>query len=253
MSLDIWKECNGSLHITSLSDTAWRMVESQEGTSTRKLVNSISEQILLEEMIEEIKPSIPTDFSGLHPLLYTPFRYPPLLYGSRFGKSHERAIWYGSKELKTAMAETAFYRLNFLNASEAAFGVITMNFTAFSVDIQAEQAIKLIDPPFSQFTNIIASPVDYSDSQKLGAAMREAGVDAFNYQSARDETGVNIALFTPTALASKKPKATSFQSWQCVTDHRSVEFVRTSAIEASAFIFSSDMFLINGKLPFPAI
>jgi len=251
--INIWEKCNGKKHITSLSETAWRIVESQENSSTRKLVNSLDEQILLENMIEEIKPSIPAECSDLHPLLYTPFRYPPLSHGSRFGRRHERSLWYGSQKLTTAMAELAFYRFNFLNASEAGYGVVVTQLTAFIAQIKTDNAIKLMEEPFLQSTNNISSPVDYSASQVLGTAMRECGIQAFNYQSARDpETGVNIGIFTSSAFAKKQPERNSFQSWQCVADHRSVEFLRTSAFEIDAFNFSIDMFLVNGELPFPA-
>ncbi|MCV6615090.1 MAG: RES family NAD+ phosphorylase [Cellvibrionaceae bacterium] len=37
----------------------------------------------------------------------TPFRYPPLAYGSRFGSTLERGIFYASQELATAFAESA--------------------------------------------------------------------------------------------------------------------------------------------------
>lgn len=252
--MNIWKKCDGEKHITSLNEIAWRIVESQENSSTRKLVNSLDEQILLEHMIEEVKPPIPADCLDLHPLLYTPFRYPPLRHGSRFGKRHERSLWYCSRKLKTAMAELAFYRFNFLSASEASYGVVVTQLTAFSVQIKEENAINITNEPFLKFSDTISSPVDYSASQELGTAMREDGVKAFNYMSARDpELGVNIGLFAPSAFAKKQPEKNSFQSWQCVTDHRVVEFLRTNAIETEASNFSIDMFLVNGELPFPAI
>jgi hypothetical protein len=252
--INIWKKCDGKKYITFLSETVWRIVESQENSSSRKLVNSLDEQILLEHMIEEAKPPIPADCLYLHPLLYTPFRYQPLRNGSRFGRRHERSLWYGSQKLKTAMAELAFYRFNFLSASEASYGVVVTQLTAFSVQIKTEHAIKLIEEPFAKFTDTISSPINYSASQKLGMAMREDGVKAFNYMSARySGSGINIGLFTPSAFANKQPERNSFQSWQCVADHRVVEFLRTSAIEIDASNFSIDMFLINGELPFPAM
>lgn len=252
--MSIWKECNGKAHISSLNETAWRIVESQENSSTRKLVNTLDEQILLEHMIEEVKPPFLQEFRGYHPLLYTPFRYPPLKHGSRFGGRHERSLWYGSQKLKTAMAELAFYRLNFLSASDASLGVVVAQYTAFSVHVNAGLAIKLAEQPFLKFVDTISSPVNYSASQELGTAMRENGIEAFNFKSARDpETGVNIGLFSPSALARKQPESQSFQSWQCVADHRVVEFLRTSAIETDAATFSIDIFMINGKLPFTAM
>ncbi len=253
MSLNIWQECDGKRYVTPLNEKVWRIVEAQERVSTRKLVNSLDEQILLEQMIEEVKPMVPADCDGLHQLLFTPFRYPPLLHGSRFGRRHERCLWYGSRELKTAMLETAFYRFNFFDGCEANFGVVATQLTAFASLIRTDSAAILLDEPFSKFSKIISSPVDYKASQELGSCMREAGINAFNYYSARDpDAGVNIALFTPSAFENKMPVSDSFQSWQCITDHRVVEFMRTSAIKNEVLRFSLDMFLVDGRLPFPA-
>lgn len=254
MALNIWHECDGKNQITTLNEFVWRIVESQDSASTRKLVNSLDEQILLEQMIDEVKPPVSLHCSKLHPLLYTSFRYPPLRHGSRFGRKHEPSLWYGSKSLKTAMAELAFYRLNFIRASEAQLGVVLTQFTAFSTHINAVKAILLTDDPFSNYKEMISSPVDYSAGQELGTVMRDEGVDGFNYFSARDpEVGVNIGVFTPEAFARKLPEANSFQSWQCIADHRVVEFLRTNAIEVQTMNFSIDAFLVNGILPFPAM
>lgn len=253
MLTDIWRKCNGEDHITSLSDTAWRIVEAQDITATRKLVDSLEEQALLEELIESSKPALAKKLMELHPLLYTPFRYPPLKHGSRFGKRSEHSLWYGSLELSTAMAEKAFYQFNFLKASKAQYGVIEVPLTAFSIQIKTDRGIKLIDHPFSEYTKIISSPLSYERSQALGTAMRNANIQAFNYQSARIfHQGSNIALFTPKPFLHKKPNSKSFQSWQCIANNNLIEFIRSSAITAEHQSFSIDSFLVNGELPFPA-
>ena len=88
MPSSIWTRCAGRSSLRPLSGRAWRVVESQHLFSTRKLVDSDAEQALLEELIEEVKP--PTGVpAGLHYLLFTPFRYPPLRHGSRFGTRAE--------------------------------------------------------------------------------------------------------------------------------------------------------------------
>src|SRR5207253_10794125 len=67
-----------------------RVVEAQFRNSTRKLVDSDDEQRALEELLDaKAKLSVPAGFEGLHYLLYTPFRHPPLRHGSRFGRSEE--------------------------------------------------------------------------------------------------------------------------------------------------------------------
>src|SRR3990167_11008373 len=97
MTINIWKECNGETHMTSLSTTAWQLVEAQHKIATRKLVDSLDEQAILEELIDTSKPPVPTLYLNLHPLLRTAFRYPPLKHGSRFGTFVENSIWYGSR------------------------------------------------------------------------------------------------------------------------------------------------------------
>src|SRR5215207_11623139 len=101
MSSSIWTRCAGDSEIRALHVSPWRVVEAQHQVSTRKLVDSAEEQALLEEMIDSVKPPDVTN-GRMHYLLFTPFRYPPLPHGSRFGRRTERGIWYGSLDLRTA-------------------------------------------------------------------------------------------------------------------------------------------------------
>lgn len=254
MSRNLWNECRGSEHVKLLQTQAWRLVEAQHITSTRKLVETLDEQILLEEMIDDMKPVLPEGYAVYHPLLYTPFRYPPLQYGSRFGKYYESGIWYGSLEQATSMAEKAFYQFNFLRASPKDLGMVTTSLTLFSINVFTENGIDLIRSDFYSYVNEISSPVVYEKSQELGSIMRSVNVEAFIYQSARDAAGkLNIGVFTPFAFKQKKPDAKSLQSWQCMADQHTVEFVRSSAIAPESFSFPLQQFLVNGRLPFPAI
>ena len=104
MSSSIWTECGGASELRPLRLEPWRVVEGQHQISTRKLVETDAEQGLLEELIDAVKPP---DLAGrrLHYLLSTPFRYPPLRHGSRFGARHDRGVWYGSETLEGAFAE----------------------------------------------------------------------------------------------------------------------------------------------------
>src|SRR5207245_1032206 len=99
-------------------------VEAQHQVSTRKLVDTLEEQALLEELIDRAKP--PDSTRGrLHYLLSTPFRYPPLRHGSRFATRQERSLWYGSETRRTAFAEVAYYRLVFLEGTRADLGAVS--------------------------------------------------------------------------------------------------------------------------------
>lgn len=251
---DLWTTCQGQQYITSLQETAWRLIEAQHVFATRKLVDSAYEQEILEEIIETVKPTFfGREFAGLHPLLYTPFRYPPLKYGSRFGKYTERALWYGSLNLTTAMAEKAFYTFNFIRASKASFGIIELHLTAFSAIIKTEKGLLLTEKPFAEYTKRISSPSQYEESQTLGSSMRYAKVEAFSYHSARDpQNKINIAAFTPHVFLNKKPISHSFQTWNCIINHQTAEFRRTSAIHSAIHIFTLESFLHKGVLPFPA-
>ncbi len=136
MAKNILQQCKGVQHLISLSISAWRIVEAQHLTSTRKLVDSLEEQQLLEEMLESNKPPLKKEALDLHYLLATPFRYPPLKNGPRFGTRFGSSFWYGSLELNTALAETAFYRFNFLRASLAEFGNVVTRHTSFVARIK---------------------------------------------------------------------------------------------------------------------
>ena len=118
MPSNIWTRCGGRSNLRRLAGRAWRVVESQHLFSTRKLVDSDEEQRLLEQLIEDVKPPSGAP-PGLHWLLSTPFRYPPLRHGSRFGTRAERGIWYGSRTRATAFAEKAYYLLLFLAGTSA--------------------------------------------------------------------------------------------------------------------------------------
>ena len=253
MVADIWTLCHGPKHISLIKATAWRIVETQEQMATRQLVDTLEEQIILEELLEAGKPAVPESYITYHPLLYTPFRYPPLKHGSRFGKKTEPALWYGSLVLSTAFAEKAFYLFNFLNASTAVLGMVAPQFTGFSVQVQSKKGVQLTSVAFANYTSLISKPTSYQASQLLGSAMRHAGVEAFTYGSAREkQKGTNIGLFTPHAFLHKTPNAASFQSWQCIATTELIEFSRISAMASETMRFTVSQFRVGKILPFPA-
>lgn len=222
--------------------------------STRKLVDSDEEQQILEEEIDRVKPPIPygAEFRGIHYLLFTPFRYPPLRHGSRFGTRQQRSLWYGSEEITTVQAEVAYYRLLFFAGSSATFENTELRLTAFTVSVFSKAGIDLTAIPFSKFKNHISSKTDYSSSQKLGLEMRNDGVEVFYYVSARDrKKGVNVALFTPKAFRSKSPIVS--QTWVCIAGSNRVEFARSDLLIYEHKVFKKTDFEVGGKLPTPPI
>ncbi len=221
--------------------------------ATRKLVGSLEEQELLEDLIERGKPQAPPgeEFRRLHYLLSTPFRYPPLRHGSRFATRFERSLWYGSRDLRAAFAEAAYYRLLFLEGTTAELPRLEVGLTAFRARVRTGRGIDLTAEPFRRHEARISSPVSYGDSQALGAAMRAAGVEAIRYHSARDrEGGVNLALFTPRAFAAKKPEEP--ETWHCVASRAGVEFLAAGLFEKRRFEFPRGDFEVERRLPAPA-
>jgi hypothetical protein len=226
------------------------VVEAQHRVSTRKLVDTLEEQALLEELIEGGKPP-PAGGPRLHYLLATPFRYPPLRHGSRFGARHDPGIWYGAERRRTAFAEVAYYRFVFLEGTAADLGTLTTPLTAFRARVRTERGIDLLAPPFEPFRATIASPVDYAESQALGRSMRAAAVEAFRYPAARDpEGGVGVGVFEPRAFRSPRPHG--FETWVCTATRERVELVEQDYLRVSTFTFERQAFLVGGTLPAPA-
>src|SRR6478735_9941907 len=182
MSVPIWTQCGGKSKLSRLSLSAWRIVEDQSRCSTMKLTANSAEQAILEDILEERKPTFPYPpyEKTLHYLLWTPFRYPPLRNGSRFGTRLDISIWYGSAAIETALAEKAYYRFVFHEGMTVPFQDSLENkYTAFSATIEAKQAIDLGGKAFADYTAILESKIDYHDTQQIGGAMRADGVDAF--------------------------------------------------------------------------
>src|SRR5438067_1217618 len=151
----IWTRCAGTSELRALRLSPWRAVEAQHQVSTRKLVDTAEEQMLLEELIDRAKPPDMTR-GKLHYLLATPFRYPPLRHGSRFGRRHERGIWYGSETRRTMFAEVAYYRFVFLAGTRADLGALTTQLTAFTVRAHSARGIDLVSAPFDAHRRTIS-------------------------------------------------------------------------------------------------
>ncbi len=252
---ELWAACAPALEPVRLRRSFYRVVESQEQVATNSLVDDLREQNALEQMLEQTKPALRAGTEKLHYLLATPFRYPPLRHGSRFGARHEPSLLYGALQKRTAFAETAYYRLLFWHGMRTPPGhkLVTQH-TVFSASCNTEKGLRLEQPPCQQFETRLRDPASYSATQSLGSAMREAGILAFTYRSARDrKAGLNIALFEPRALSSRKP--TSQQNWLCETSADAVSFSFRYSIsrEQRYFHYPLEQFLVDGKLPQPAV
>lgn len=251
MSPSIWTQCAERFEPRRLGGALWRAVESQHVASTRKLVDSDDEQETLEAWIDSVKPPWPAGrrFVGLHYLLATPFRHPPLRYGSRFGTRRERGIFYAAEAQSTVFAEKAYYVLLFLEGTEADLSPLTRPLTVFEVRFSTKKGADLTQSPFDAFIDRICSPVTYRDSQPLGAALRTEGVAAVRFISARDPNrGANLGLFEPV-FTTKKPLHA--EQWICTATRARVELQPGPAVMRERMSFLRATFEVDGALPAP--
>ncbi len=249
--LDIWGTCGEATAPGPLAGELIRIVESQEQIASNALVDDLEEQALLEELLESAKPPLPPETRGLHYPLATPFRYPPLKHGSRFGQHHESSLFYGAIDLSAALAEAAYYRFVFWSGMlvPPPGGVLTTEHTAFGALYAVERGLRLQEVPFLDHASQLTDPANYAPTQQLGRSLREAGVEAFEYRSARDpERGINIALFHPDCFASPKP--TWQQAWLCEIRTERVSFYAKSH---GTRPYRREQFLVNDELPSPAM
>ena len=249
--MDIWGLCDGVSHITAITDDFVRIVESQQQIATTQIVDNLEEQSILESLLEDTKPPLPDGTRHLHYLLSTPFRYPPLLHGSRFGQRHERSLFYASKSLETLLAEASYYRFVFWSGMQEAppSSQFITEHTVFGGRYYTDKGVQLQHAPFAQYREELANPAQYHVTQQLGAVMREHGVEALEYVSARDhEQGINIALYTPDALVVNEPLFAEL--WLCTTSQDVVRFSNREVKRVFSFAIAD--FYVSGMLPSPA-
>lgn len=249
---DIWGACAPRIEAALLGGELMRLVASQEEIATLGLVDTLSEQRRVERLLEQSKPPLVRDTERLHYLLAAPFRYPPLPYGSRFGTRQEPGLFYGSLGLTALLSEAAYYRFVFWAgmSNPPPSGKLATQHNVFRADYSSERGLRLQAPPFTRFETLLTSPDRYEATQQLGGHMRAAGIEAFEYRSARDPSGgINAALYTPQALASVRPKRVT--SWLTETRAETVTFSERGSKDVTSFPL--EQFLAAGSLPLPAL
>lgn len=251
----------------ALAGHLYRVVESQEQIATKALVDTLEEQALLENLLESSKPPRPPDTDHLHYLLATPFRYPPLMWGSRFGRTHERGMLYGSLTLETVLAELAYYRLVFWQGMAVPPpGPVNAQHLVFQASYATGLGVDLTKSNWADHHPALAHPGYYQTTQALGSQLREQSIEAIEFLSARalqtgqislpydtgnQPAGVNVALFTPVALTSQQPEQQRRLLSQIHADRVEISLSQPQG-GSELFRFSTESFLVGGRLPLPA-
>ncbi len=215
MALPIWTHDALRFEQRPFKAAFWRCVEAQHVVSTLALVDTLEEQRLLDDILEETKPPAPPECEGLHYLYMTPFRYRLYPSGSRFRRAGRTpGVFYASSAPQTAVIETAFHNLLFYADSPTTpFPANPTEHTLFEVPLATNAAIDVTSAPFDAACDLWTNAIDYSDCQELEERARAEGVELILYQSVRDpEAQTNGALLDCRGFASKKPK--QHQSWK---------------------------------------
>ena len=159
---------------------------------------------MLERLLDQSKPPLPSDTRGLHYLLATPFRYSSPI-GSRFREPAESGIWYGAEAQRTACAELGFWRWRFLMDSDALQTLGPSPQTVFRAGIDG-RLVDLTQPPFKKARVQWTDPDDYTPSQGFARVARQANLDAIRYESVRDpKHGAAVAVLRPSCFKPRKP------------------------------------------------
>jgi len=217
------------------------VVESQSQVATLELVDDLDEQKLLEELLEQTKPGRLAE--GPHYLIATPFRYPPLRHGSRYGSVDQRGIFYGSERLETALAELAFYTLVFLEHAEG-FELPTVDKTAFTFGYATDAGLDTTDAAFDAERDRLEAPGDYGEAQRVGRLARDAGVEVIRFRSVRcPDGGANLAVL---ALDALEPEPRAMTGWSMRVWEGRVDFLERNASIPRRLAFAAADFAARG-------
>jgi hypothetical protein len=237
MSSNIWTADALVSNAIALKLRCWRVVEAQSKISTMKLTDTLAEQEALERIIDDTKTKVPDECRHLGFLLFTPFRYTPYPFDSRFRRSGSLdGVFYAAEATETAVAEAAFYRLLFYAESPSTPWPANPNeHTAFAANVATPRAIDLTRKPFAARRDVWTHLTDYGSCLRLAEAARTAKIEAIRYESVRDPAHrANIALLTCRAFAGND--VVNRQTWHF---HLSASGIR-AACEAPKQTLSFD-------------
>jgi hypothetical protein len=234
--------------LTSYANSVCRMVETQEYAATTSLVDDLEEQAILEQILDDFKPRYADNTQDLHYLISTPFRYPPLKYGSRFAAITEPCYFYASETIQTCLSEAAFYRFYLIDGTETPFPkMIQSEHSLFFVQVMSSKTLDLTQISDLLIQKQLTDPISYSITQQVGQHARKNGADLLRYFSARSqEQGINLAIDNHTIIQSEKPEDKA--GYICQLDPQS-GILRFSQPRTFPVTFTREQFLVDGHLP----
>lgn len=237
------------LPLLDYQQKVYRLVESQAYAATSSLVDNHDEQALLEGLLDEVKPPYKAGTQSLHYLISTPFRYPPLQYGSRFGDRTMASYFYASESQQTVLVESAYYRFAFMAAMEKPYqDPIRSQHMLFSVDVDSKAMADLTTITDSHIQAQLRATQGYGFTQSLGRVLTtNFGAKVMRYFTARASEGVNVAIAQATEIGSKAP--VDCVNWYC---HTTTEHISFSTRGQSIVAFDKALFCVDGRFVMPA-
>jgi hypothetical protein len=235
MPVNTWTPTALASNSRNWAGSGWRAVEAQHQVATMGLTHgNLANQALLEIILEEAKPQLPSDAADLHWLLSTPFRYRPLPGGSRFRRRQDKGVFYGAEDRETACAESGYWRLLFWTESEFLRDQTkSVPITLFEFWAATPSALDLTQPP------LVEDRAAWT--QSLADTARQGGVEAIRYESVRNPGGNCLALLSPEVFrAVPEPYRNNQQGWTLlINPPYQIVWQRDLARESWTFEFSA--------------
>lgn len=224
-----------SAPVVPLQGTVLRLVQQQGIDSLAPLVDDLSQLARLEALVETSKPQLPA-----------PFRYPPLRHGSRFGSRQNRGMFYGSRSRGGSLVEGAYDALLFWDGLiDPPPAPIRRRQTLFSVLLNAARGLHLQAFAHEGAQARLRDPVHDGPTQQLGEWMRDQGLEAFEYLSARSQDVlVQVGVLTPAVF-----KSTPFDQVEITTELTGDHVSFLCHDDGQLHRFPRELFLIDGQLP----
>jgi hypothetical protein len=200
--------------------TVWRVVEQQSRPATMPLVDTLAEQDLLEQVIEESKPAIPANCRRLDHLLATPFRYRAPDRMSRFRRGGSFGCFYAAEVSETAAIEWGFGKLLFVIASRN-LPPMSSPIEGFAFSARVSGAcLDLTAPPLDAARTVWTHPSEYGPCQDFAATALAEGIPLLRYQSVRDpDARGNLAVLDCSGFEGTKPGRERETWWVFIRSH----------------------------------
>jgi hypothetical protein len=128
-----------------------------------------------------------------------PSRFTP----GRFG------VWYASRELETAIAETMYHTTERLQETDEPAQDVEMQVLTADIGGFAAVLTRLAEPLNSELHH----PTSYSTSQLVGSYLRDRGSDAVVYRSVRRNGGFCYGAFRPRSIRNCRRTGLITYSW----------------------------------------